>query len=519
MAFLHILHYLYQHILTLVGSTTSTTTNKLKLIAALVALLTYKYRSHAIGTRRRDDLKEPKGAVPFFGHMFLMASIPGAKLHDTFVKNYRELGPVWSISLPGIGRMIQGDTPEMIEHVSKTNFWAYEKGEHLNNALGDVFGKGVILTDGDEWKRQRKEITQVLNIKLFREYSGEALNKAGQKVIDYLDMAAASGSVVDFHELMHAFTLDSFASVLFGESYGCLENIGGKTPFADAITELFEIASDRIVDPIWKYREALTTVGAKARQRKNILRQHIQRLIAKHRKEGEEDGSTQDQKKKKNVLMMFMEATGEDGQPYSDNHIVDSMLNLTIGSRDTTAQGISWMMYLLLREESDPALLETFVREADEVLGDCLPSYDTHKKQKFAEAWMFPSLPRNLRLCVQDDTLPDGTRIYAGEWFTWSSYAMGRSERIWGPDVHEFKPSRWLDNEKLSSLNKTNPFHVGPRACVGQGFAMLQATSIMALVLKNFEVTLVEPEKLPTYGVGMTLPMLDGLPVRVARRA
>ncbi|KAF9323236.1 hypothetical protein BGZ91_003748, partial [Linnemannia elongata] len=76
MALLHYFHLLYQHTLALAAdSTTSTPSNKLKILVDLVALLTYKYRSHAIGTRRRDDLKEPKGAVPFFEHMLLMASV------------------------------------------------------------------------------------------------------------------------------------------------------------------------------------------------------------------------------------------------------------------------------------------------------------------------------------------------------------------------------------------------------------------------------------------------------------
>jgi hypothetical protein len=282
MALLHYLHLIYELTLT----STSTPSNKLKLITAIIALLTFKYRSHAIGTRRRDDLKEPKGAVPFLGHMPLMASIPGTRLHDTFLKNYRELGPVWSISLPGIGRMIHGDSPELVEHVSKTNFEAYEKGEHFNEALGDIFGKGqskktqrnskmlcclcvcvcvcvvilhahgifccmifrsmhyslslfdqdtvvgtltpnshfllsyhdpftslpigIISTDGEDWKSKRKQATQVFNIKVFREYSSEMFSKESQKVVDYLDKAATSGAVVDFHELMHAFALDSF---------------------------------------------------------------------------------------------------------------------------------------------------------------------------------------------------------------------------------------------------------------------------------------------------------------------
>ncbi|KAG0368599.1 hypothetical protein BGX24_002760 [Mortierella sp. AD032] len=131
---------------------------------------------------------------------------------------------------------------------------------------------------------------------------------------------------------------------------------------------------------------------------------------------------------------------------------------------------------------------------------------------------MFPALPRNMRRCTKDDIFPDGTKIFAGELFTWSNYVMGRSEKIWGPDVKEFKPSRWLGGERSASMNKANSFHQGPRACVGQGFAVLQSLTIMGLLFQKFELSLVEPGKLPDYGLGMTLPMMDGLPIRVARR-
>lgn len=121
---------------------------------------------------------------------------------------------------------------------------------------------------------------------------------------------------------------------MFGESLGCLDNIGGKTPFAEAITDLLQIASDRLIDPIWKLREALTTVGAKSRHSEDVLRQHIQGIIAKHRAEEEEKEGGWDQgekgKKKNTLLRMFMDARGEDGKPHSDKHIVDITLNLTV---------------------------------------------------------------------------------------------------------------------------------------------------------------------------------------------
>ena len=75
---------------------------------------------------------------------------------------------------------------------------------------------------------------------------------------------------------------------------------------------------------------------------------------------------------------------------------------------------------------------------------------------------LYPVVPRNLKMCVKDDVLPDGTKIYKGEWFTWSSYVMGRSELVWGPDAKEYKPSRWIDTEKPSQ-GKFSSFHVGPR--------------------------------------------------------
>lgn len=115
--------------------------NSKKLVLSLILLVLYKYRSHALGTRPRRDLKQPR-ALPLVGHMFTMSTIPGPKLNAFYLKMYDQFGPVWAVSLPGIGRMIQGDSPEIVEHVLKTNFWAYEKGPILKGAMNDLFGDG-----------------------------------------------------------------------------------------------------------------------------------------------------------------------------------------------------------------------------------------------------------------------------------------------------------------------------------------------------------------------------------------
>ncbi|KAF9343628.1 Protein kinase alk2 [Mortierella sp. AD094] len=494
----------------------STKSNNLKLLAAIGAFILFKYRAHAVGTRARRDLKQPKGAVPLLGHMPLMLSIPGTELYDFFLKNNEELGPVWSVSLPFIGRMIQGDTPEMVEHVLKTNFWSYEKGPILKGAMGDLFGLGIFIADGHEWKFQRKLASHIFNVKAFREYTSDVFVIEGQRVVDYLTKAADEGTIVDLHELLLKFTLDSFGTISFGKSFGCLENMDKKVDFAVSFDDLTATCSDRLMDPSWKIREQLTSVGKKAAFDKDLIGKHARELIKKRRREGTEA-------EKKDLLQLFMDTKDEEGKPLTDDFIADIILNFTIAGRDTTAQALSWMFYLLGRDEANPQDTKDLINEVDEVLQGQTPTYETYKHLKFAEACfheslrLYPSVPRNLKLCVQDDILPDGTKIHKGEWFTWSSYVMGRSELIWGPDAKEYKPSRWINSEKPSQ-GKFNSFHAGPRVCLGQQFATIEALTIIGMILSKLEIELVEPSKVPAYGVSITMPMLHGLPVRVRRR-
>lgn len=112
----------------------------LAVILAFMAFYVYKYRSHAIGSRRRPDLKQPKGVFPILGHLPLLASVPSSDLYQFFEKQHNELGPVWSITLPIFGRIIQIDSAENVEHVLKTNSYNFEKGGAFKGILEDLLG-------------------------------------------------------------------------------------------------------------------------------------------------------------------------------------------------------------------------------------------------------------------------------------------------------------------------------------------------------------------------------------------
>ncbi|KAG0344124.1 hypothetical protein BG005_002043 [Podila minutissima] len=494
----------------------ATQSNGWKLLAAFIALIVFKYRSHAIGTRARPDLKGPR-AFPLLGHMPLMASIPGTQLYEFFESNYEKYGPVWSISLPKIGRMTEVDTPELLEHILKTNFWSYEKGDHFRSVFWNLVGNGIFTADGHDWKHQRKLMGRIFTVNAFKEYISDVFVTEGQKVIDYLAKAADEGTVVDFQLLMQHFALDAIGTVSFSESFKCLDDVGKQVPFASAFDELLSFSAMRVVDPLWKIHEKITGRGKKAQNDQDIIAAPCYRLMEKRRREGFHGT-------KRDLLQWFLEAKDDEGNHLPDDLIKDMLISITVAGRDTTASSMAWMFYSLHCTGADPDVLKKLVHEVDDVLQDGLPSYETYKQQKFSEACfheslrLHPAVPRNLKICVQDDVLPDGTKIYAGEWVTWSPYVMGRSKTIWGEDAREFKPSRWINTEKPSQ-GKFNAFHVGPRVCLGQQFATVQVMTMIAMILSKFTIELVHPDKLPPYGVSFALSMLEGLPIRVHHRA
>lgn len=126
------------------------------------------------------------------------------------------------------------------------------------------------------------------------------------------------------------------------------------------------------------------------------------------------------------------------------------------------------MFYAMHRSNASPEILFQLTEETDSILEGKLPTYESIRQQKYAEACfletlrLYPSVPQNLKRCVQDDVLPGGVPVYKGENIGWCSHAMGRLEYLWGDDAKEFKPERWLTGERPSSA-KFVSFHLGPR--------------------------------------------------------
>lgn len=116
------------------------------LVVYILAVI-FKYRNTAYGVKPRPDLKGPRGH-PLIGNMILMALTPRNQVSQQNERMHEEYGSTWSFSVPKLGRIIQFKDPAVLEHVLKTNFWAYEKGPLIQETLSDLLGLGIFGADG-----------------------------------------------------------------------------------------------------------------------------------------------------------------------------------------------------------------------------------------------------------------------------------------------------------------------------------------------------------------------------------
>ncbi|CAK9872968.1 unnamed protein product [Sphagnum jensenii] len=142
---------------------------------------------------------------------------------------------------------------------------------------------------------------------------------------------------------------------------------------------------------------------------------------------------------------------------------------------------------------------------------------------------LYPPVPFDTKVAMEEDTWPDGTHIPKDSMVAYAPYAMGRMEQLWGSDCLEFKPERWLDDNGVfqsQSPYKYAVFQAGQRVCLGKELAMLQMKLVAATLLSRFTISMssnaatsraaaAADDFKPTYEMSLTLPIKNGLPVRI----
>jgi cytochrome P450 len=215
------------------------------------------------------------------------------------------------------------------------------------------------------------------------------------------------------------------------------------------------------------------------------------------------------------------------------------VISMIMAGRDTTSAAMTWLLWLLSKNQSKEELIVKGVREVfgrknnDEF--ELMRSFDYEglKEMKYLKACLcesmrlYPPVAWDSKHATGDDMLPDGTRIGKGDRVTYFPYGMGRMEALWGKDWYEFKPDRWFDESvgevdnqgvlKVVSPYKFSVFQAGPRVCLGKDMAFIQMQYVVASILNRFEFKPVSVDQ-PIFVPFLTAYMAGGFKVRVHKR-
>ncbi|KAL2903992.1 hypothetical protein RDABS01_002702 [Bienertia sinuspersici] len=434
--------------------------------------------------------------------------------------------------------------PANVEHVLKTNFANYPKGEVYQSYMEVLLGDGIFNADGESWRKQRKTASFEFASKNLRDFSTVVFRDYSLKLSSILSHASSENRSLDMQELLMRMTLDSICKVGFGVEIGTLAADLPENSFARAFDTANIIVTLRFIDPLWKIKKFLN-VGSEALLSESIrIIDDFTYSVIRKRKAEIEAAKTDSYnvKMKHDILSRFIELGEDPESNTTEKSLRDVVLNFVIAGRDTTATTLSWAIYMIMTHQSVAEKLYLELKALEEERANEekveLIKFDVENTKsfnqrvsQFAQLLTYDSLAKlyylhaviteTLRLypaVPQDDVLPDGTKVKAGGMVTYVPYSMGRMEYNWGPDATSFKPERWLKDGFFQNASpfKFTAFQAGPRICLGKDSAYLQMKMALAILCRFYKFKLV-PGHPVKYRMMTILSMAHGLKLTVSR--
>ncbi|CAL5186284.1 unnamed protein product [Lathyrus oleraceus] len=450
------------------------------------------------------------------------------------------IGP-WFTNMKGI---ITTD-PMNVHHIMSKRFDNFVKGNLFRETF-QPFGEGIFTTDSHKWKYNRNLVQRLFKQKSFETFQEKIIhNKVETSLIPLLNhVQQQDGSVVDLQDVFNRFTFDNICLIVLGHDPNCLSTDFPEVAYEKAFNQAEESIFYRHTMPryIWRLKRWLQ-IGEEKKMVEacKIFDKFLFSCIASKREEVRKNFNTNEI----NVInvetndeachidfltMMIIEeekTKGSESEFSGDKFLRDVVFNLFVAGRDTITSALTWFFYLIA---THPLVEAKILEEIKENFGHkekpWVLSVDEVKKLVYlhgaiCEALrLFPPVPFERKETIKSDILPSGHHVYPKTMILFSVYAMGRVEDIWGEDCLEFKPERWISERGgivYEPSYKFFSFNAGPRTCLGKDLAFIQIKMVVASILWNYCVHVVEGSCV-TPNLSIVLLMKHGLKVRITKR-
>jgi cytochrome P450 len=392
--------------------------------------------------------------------------------------------------------------PGAIEELMVTRSRDFVKSPAVQ-LLRPLLGAGLLMSEGAVWLRQRRLVQPAFHRQRVAAYGAAMTDIAARHIEGWKD-----GQVLEIHGEMMAVTQAIVAKTLFDAD---VSDEGHDIIRASNV--LAEDFGNRVKSLVQQLVPSWVPTPANVRSRRAIQRldQVVFRMIAARRKSGEDRGD---------LLSMLLHAQdADDGSRMTDRQVRDEVMTLFMAGHETTAVALSWT-WLLLAE--NPHVDAKLAGELLTVLGGRLPTVDDLPKLTYAghvvaeSMRIYPPVFAMGRQAVRPTEI-GGYRIAQGMIVAMPIWVVHRDPR-WFPEPEAFRPERW-DGDQARQLPRFAyfPFGGGPRQCIGNSFATMEAVLLLATIAQRFRLAMVPGQRVtPTPYV--TLRPEPGIRVRLEPR-
>ncbi|TVZ96132.1 cytochrome P450 [Streptomyces sp. BK340] len=423
----------------------------------------------------------------------------------------RELGPVFRRRAFGNEFVFLWGSRLVADLADESRF-AKHVGLGIAN-LRPVAGDGLFTAYNHEpnWQLAHDVLAPGFTREAMEGYHGMMLAVA-ERLTGHWDRELAAGRAVDVPGDMTKLTLETISRTGFGHDFGSFER-DRPHPFVSAMVGTLSYAQrlNSVPGPL----APLLLRGASRRNAADIahLDRTVDELVAARRRTGGGDGDLLDR--------MLATAHPETGERLSPENVRKQVITFLVAGHETTSGALSFALYYLARH---PEVAARARAEVDRVWGDTPePGYDQVAKLRYVRRVLdeslrlWPTAPGYAREARQDTVLAGEHPMRRGAWALVLLPMLHRDPEVWGEDPERFDPDRFdAAAVRARPPHTFKPFGTGARACIGRQFALHEATLVLGLLLRRYEL---RPD--PDYRLRVTerlTLMPEGLRMHLERR-
>lgn len=418
---------------------------------------------------------------------------PLAYLHGTWMQH----GDVVQFPIPRPPSYLV-NSPAGVRRVLVDNARNYGKSTIQYRALSLVTGEGLLTSDGDAWREQRRVLQPAFHQSALDALGGHVADATARVARQW--RALAAGTVVDVDAFMMSAALEVVAASLMSTDL-----TGRSSEIASATLEALDVVVARARVPVTPPSWLPTPANRVLRRSVARLDAAVADMVAAR---GDNPGD--------DLLGLLLAVRDDSGRPLTIGRIRDQLVTFIVAGHETVASALGWAWGLTA---AYPDVAERIAREADSVAPGRPIVFDDYAQLTYTRAVveetlrLYPPAWLITRSALGPDVIDD-VSIPARALVIMSPWLLHRHPTLW-PDPDVFQPDRFAQGvERFAHI----PFGAGPRLCIGRDFSYVEATMMLAQLSREFTMQLPLGGSLPPGEPLVTIRPRGGMPLVLGRR-